>query len=138
MILSKSGLLSITNGTADLLKQNKQIQTEIDLLKQQTDDFVKSVLKNPANQAPYNMKENPSLNSATAVDTETSEADNSEFANILSGIYDFELPSVIFEPLNVQPVLMPDPQEQLTLEQLNVMTQPTEISAPPSKRQKLG
>ena len=52
--LSESGLLSVTNRTADLLKQNKQVNNDIELLRQQTEDFVKSVQRNPANQALIN------------------------------------------------------------------------------------
>ena len=129
--------MSITNKTADLLKQNKQVQNDLDSLKQQTDEFVQSVLRNPANQTLIN-KNNPTLNSAVNVDTTASETDNSEFANILSGIYDFELPSVILAPLNVEQVLMPDPEDQLSLEQINAIQNPSQPSTtPPSKRPKL-
>jgi len=135
--LSKTGLLSITNKTADLLKQNKQVQHEIDDLKQQTEDFVQSVLRNPANQNFMNKNNSQALNSAvTAEDTPASETDNSEFANILSGIYDFELPSVILAPLNVEQVLMPEDQ-LASLDQINSMPNSNDNSGPPSKRPKL-
>jgi len=117
-LLEDSGLLSVTNRTADLLKQNKLVNNDIESLRQQTEDFVKSVQRNPANQALLNNLNNPTLNSIANVDA-ASESDNTEFANILSGIYDFELPSVILEPL------MPgDPQDQLSLEQTNTMHTP--------------
>ena len=122
-ILSQSGLLSVTNRTADLLKQNKLVNNDIESLRQQTEDFVKSVQRNPANQALLNNLNNPSLNSIANVDT-ASESDNTEFANILSGIYDFELPSVILAPL-----MSGDPQDQLSLEQTNTIHTP-EVSGP--------
>ena len=129
--------MSITNKTADLLKQNKQVQHDIDALKQQTEDFVQSVLRNPANQNLMS-KNSQTLNSAVTEDTPASETDNSEFANILSGIYDFELPSVILAPLNVEQVLMPDSQDQLSpLDQINSMPNSIDNSGPPSKRPKL-
>ena len=129
--------MSITNKTADLLKQNKQVQHEIDDLKQQTEDFVQSVLRNPANQNFMNKNNSQALNSAvTAEDTPASETDNSEFANILSGIYDFELPSVILAPLNVEQVLMPEDQ-LASLDQINSMPNSNDNSGPPSKRPKL-
>ena len=106
--------MSITNKTADLLKQNKQVQHDIDSLKQETEDFVQSVLRNPANQNLMNKNNHQTLTQTITEDTPASETDNSEFANILSGIYDFELPSVILAPLNVEQVLMPDSQDQLS------------------------
>ena len=110
--------MSVTNRTADLLKQNKLVNNDIEALRQQTEDFVKSVQRNPANQALLNNLNNPTLNSIANVDT-ASESDNTEFANILSGIYDFELPSVILAPL-----MSGDPQDQLSLEQTNTMHTP--------------
>ena len=127
-LLSESGLLSVTNRTADLLKQNKQVNNDIELLRQQTEDFVKSVQRNPANQALLNNLNNPTLNSIANVDT-ASESDNTEFANILSGIYDFELPSVILAPLMSGDPQDRMPQDQLSLEQTNTMHTP-EVSGP--------
>ena len=127
-LLSESGLLSVTNRTADLLKQNKQVNNDIELLRQQTEDFVKSVQRNPANQALLNNLNNPTLNSIANVDT-ASESDNTEFANILSGIYDFELPSVILAPLMSGDPQDRMPQNQLSLEQTNTMHTP-EASGP--------
>ena len=126
--LHDSGLLSVTNRTADLLKQNKVVNNDIELLRQQTEDFVKSVQRNPANQALINNLNNPTLNSIANVDT-ASESDNTEFANILSGIYDFELPSVILAPLMSGDPQDRLPQDQLSLEQTNTMHTP-EVSGP--------
>ena len=128
--LHESGLLSVTNRTADLLKQNKVVNNDIELLRQQTEDFVKSVQRNPANQAVLNNLNNPTLNSIANVDT-ASESDNTEFANILSGIYDFELPSVILAPLMSGDPQDRLPQDQLSLEQTNTMHTP-EVSSGPS------
>jgi len=52
-----------------------------------------------------------------------------EFANILSDIYDFELPSVIFAPLMSGDPQDRIPQDQLSLEQTNTMHTP-EVSGP--------
>ena len=69
-------------------------------------------------------------------------ADSSDFANILSGIYDFELPSVILAPVTVDQVF---PHDQLTSAnnvQLNLLSTDDESkctsvfnnSSPPRKR----
>lgn len=47
--LKMSGLMDITMKTADLLKKNKQLEIEIDLLKKDSKDFLQSVLDNPEN-----------------------------------------------------------------------------------------
>lgn len=47
--LKMSGLMDITMKTADLLKKNKQLEKEIDLLKKDSKDFFQSVLDNPEN-----------------------------------------------------------------------------------------
>lgn len=47
--LKMSGLMDITMKTADLLKKNKQLQTEMDNLKKDSSSFLQSVLENPEN-----------------------------------------------------------------------------------------
>lgn len=47
--LKMSGLMDITMKTADLLKKNKQLQTEMDSLKKDSSNFLQSVLENPEN-----------------------------------------------------------------------------------------
>jgi len=142
--LSKNGLLNITNNTADLIKKNKELQQELDSLKQQTESFVDSVFANssvqtnhsPPGGAPTNagtLGSNSMTNSGhhplSAVansragvsgvhansgdgnggnDFGHSMMDNNDFTSILSGIYDFELPSVILAPIAVEPMNLPN------------------------------
>ncbi|XP_052105141.1 uncharacterized protein LOC127738084 isoform X2 [Mytilus californianus] len=47
--LKMSGLMDITMKTADLLKKNKQLQSEMDSLKKDSSNFLQSVLENPEN-----------------------------------------------------------------------------------------
>ena len=58
-----------------------------------------------------------------------SESDNTEFANILLSIDDFELSSVILVPLMSGDPQDRLPQDQLSLEQTNTMHTP-EVSGP--------
>lgn len=119
--LSKTGLLGIADTTKELLKKNKQLQKDLDGFKQQTEAFVESVLLNPQNAGllPMNSNQNsmnsfevvlqsttgnsPPINSglATPILTSAAAAETSDFANILSGIYDFEVPNMILAPLSV-------------------------------------
>ena len=126
--LSKSGLLSITNKTAELLKKNKQLQEELDTLKVQTESLVREVMANPSNSqlrqsgapAPGRgpasadpsavvSSQQPSSSQITGLgSTVGSHHENSsDFTSILSGIYDFELPSVILAPVAVEPMTLP-------------------------------
>lgn len=93
----------------------------MDGFKQQTEAFVESVLLNPQNAGllPMNSNQNsmnsfevvlqsttgnsPPINSglATPILTSAAAAETSDFANILSGIYDFEVPNMILAPLSV-------------------------------------
>ena len=57
-----------------------------------------------------------------------SESDNTEFASILSGIYNFELPSFILASL-----MSEDTQDQLSLEQTNTIHTP-EVSGPSAEK----
>ena len=94
--LSKSGLLGITNKTAELLKKNKELQEELDIFKQQTNAFVQSVSSNPENQALMRQQQQQPSHPTSAMVPENE--GSSDFTSILSGIYDFELPSVILAP----------------------------------------
>merc|ERR1712020_419417 len=49
-VLSESGLLDVTLQTADLLRKNQELQKDIDKLKEETQAFVESVLRNPENR----------------------------------------------------------------------------------------
>ena len=49
-VLAKSGLLDVTMKTASLLGENKMLQTEIEQLKQQVSELLKSVSHNPENK----------------------------------------------------------------------------------------
>ena len=89
----------------------------MDGFKQQTEAFVGSVLLNPQNAGllPINNQNtmnsfeilpttgnSPPINSGLATPILTSAAaETSDLANILSGIYDFEVPSMILAPLSV-------------------------------------
>ena len=114
--------MGITNKTAELLRKNKELQKDLDGLKHQTNAFVHSVLSNPENQ---NMLKGPSpisrsveiVSPAPAMATPavmvaqpatmiaTNASENADFNRILSGIYDFELPSVILAPVAMDQVL---------------------------------
>lgn len=47
--LKVSGLMDITMKTAELLKKNKQLQNELDMLKKDSREFLQTVLDNPEN-----------------------------------------------------------------------------------------
>lgn len=47
--LKVSGLMDITMKTAELLKKNKQLQSELDVLKKDSREFLQTVLENPEN-----------------------------------------------------------------------------------------
>lgn len=66
MILSKSGLLEITMKTAELMRQNQQLNKELKQLKKETQDFVQSVLSNPENAKLKELSKSPS-NDATMI-----------------------------------------------------------------------
>jgi len=50
-MLARSGLLDITMKTAELLRSNQQARQELVQLKQEIDEFTRSVLSNPENQS---------------------------------------------------------------------------------------
>lgn len=50
-MLARSGLLDITMKTAELLRSNQQARQELVQLKQEIDEFTRSVLANPENQS---------------------------------------------------------------------------------------
>merc|ERR1712018_651365 len=122
-ILSKTGLLGIADKTKELLKKNKQLQKDLDSLKQETEAFLQCVLGNPQNQGLV-VKQKQVLQGTLDITTASSapmmsvntsttsmaSMDTSDFAGILSGIYDIELPSVILAPLPVDPIFAcPEP-----------------------------
>ena len=147
MFLSKTGLLGIADTTKDLLKKNRQLQKDIDSLKQQTEAFAQSVLSNQQNRGLLKQNQSPTPNIQQLCNTTSSvatpifaactsgpmmsQADSTEFASILSGIYDFELPSVILAPVAVEQVFSHD-QLPSSEGQLNQSTP----SSPPRKRMK--
>ena len=116
--LSKTGLLGITYKTKDLLRRNKELQKDLEGLKQEAHHLVQSVLANPENQnllrpsPPHTVTSpmvtatatTPTMVVAAPANTATliqapNPTENSDFNRILSGIYDFELPSVILAPV---------------------------------------
>lgn len=143
-ILSKTGLLGIADKTKELLKKNKQLQKDIDSFKQQTETFLQCVLANPQNQRLVeqnqplqNIVENVQISSATstlAANTSSTMAsvDSSEFAGMLSGIFDIELPNVIFANLPMDNTF-PTSEPITSDSQFNLMASP---SSPPRKRVK--
>ena len=71
----------------------------MDSLKAETAEFVQSVMANPSNQAL--IRPGTVSNQASTLSNET------DFAGILSGIYDLELPSIILAPVSDAQVLNP-------------------------------
>ena len=158
--LSKTGLLGITYKTKELLRQNKELQKDLDGLKQQAHHLVQSVLANPENQnlirgSPHHTAATTvaaiasSTSAASAImvpqstagsfiqTPNTSTAESSDFNRILSGIYDFELPSVIlapvldpFDPTSLNPIHQP-------ADQLLNSFPSVSSSSPPRKRPKI-
>ncbi len=49
-ILARSGLLDITMRTAELIRKNQHLNTQLIQLRKDADDFVRSVLSNPENK----------------------------------------------------------------------------------------
>ena len=150
-ILSKTGLLGIADKTKELLKKNKQLQKDLDSLKQETEAFLQCVLNNPQNQGLV-VKQKQVLQGTLDISTASSapmmsvntsttsmaSMDTSDFAGILSGIYDIELPSVILAPLPVDPIFAcPEPIVSAPSDNVaNQFGMNTTPPSPPRKRMK--
>jgi len=150
--LSKTGLLGITYKTKELLRKNKELQKDLDGLKQQAHHLVQSVLANPENQNLLRGSSHDTASTARAIASSTSAAaaaaivvpqstagstESSDFNRILSGIYDFELPSVILAPVLEQAF---DPNASLNPinpDQLLNSFPSVSSSSPPRKRPKM-
>ena len=140
-------MLGIADKTKELLKKNKQLQKDLDNLKEETDAFLQCVLNNPQNQGLV-VKQKQVLQGTLDISTASSapmmsvntsttsmaSVDASDFAGILSGIYDIELPSVILAPLPVDPIFAcPEPPSDNITNQFAMNLTPP---SPPRKRMK--
>ena len=144
-------MLGIADKTKELLKKNKQLQKDLDSLKQETEAFLQCVLNNPQNQGLVVKQkqglqgtlENSTASSVPMMSVNTSTTsmasmDTSDFAGILSGIYDIELPSVILAPLPVDPIFAcPEPIVSAPSDNVaNQFGMNTTPPSPPRKRMK--